>query len=120
MADGRVFFSGGRMDDGRPQQAGILDLAQQPVGFQPVKALLDGVVRNQSSSVLLPPAQHQQVMIIGGGPGMEQANATGHTETVDLTEAAPEYAESMPMSLPASTSTPSSYRTGQCSSAGAR
>ena len=38
--------------------------------------------------------------MIGGGPGMEQANATGHTETVDLTKAAPAYAESMPMSLP--------------------
>jgi hypothetical protein len=33
LADGRVFFSGGRMDDGRPQQAGILDLGHQPVGF---------------------------------------------------------------------------------------
>ena len=100
MADGRVFFSGGRMDDGRPQQAGILDLGHQPVGFQPVPALLDAYQRNQSASVLLPPAQHQQVMIIGGGPGMEMANATGHTETVDLDQAAPAYVESMPMSLP--------------------
>src|SRR4030095_8264385 len=100
MADGRVFFSGGRMDDGRPQPAGILDLGQQPVGFQPVPSLLDGYLRNQSSSVLLPPAQRQEVMIIGGGPGMEMANATGHTETVDLHPAAPAYVESTPMSLP--------------------
>jgi hypothetical protein len=100
LADGRVFFSGGRMDDGRPQQAGVLDLAQQPVGFRPVPALVDGVLRNQSSSVLLPPAQGQRVMIIGGGPGMQMAGATGSTEIADLTQAAPAYAESMPLSLP--------------------
>jgi hypothetical protein len=39
-------------------------------------------------------------MIIGGGPGMEEANATGHTETVDLNEAVLAYVESTPMSLP--------------------
>lgn len=100
MADGRVFFSGGRMDDDRPQQAGILDLGQQPVGFQAVPALLDGGLRNQSSSVLLPPAQRQQVMIIGGSPGMAMADATGHTETVTLDAVPPAYVESTPLSLP--------------------
>jgi hypothetical protein len=100
MADGRLFFSGGRMDDGRPQPAGILDLGQQPVGFQVVQAVLDGFMRNQSASVLLPPAQRQQVMIIGGGPGMEMANATGHTETVDLVAPGPAFVEGTPMSLP--------------------
>ncbi len=100
IADGRVFFSGGRMDDGRPQAAGILDLGHQPVGFQGVPALLEGYMRNQSASVLLPPAQRQQVMIIGGGPGMEMAGATGHTETADLDAPAPAYVESTPMSLP--------------------
>jgi hypothetical protein len=100
MTDGRVFFSGGRMDDGRPQLAGILDLGHRPVRFQQVPAFLNGYMRNQSASVLLPPAQSQQVMIIGGGPGMERANATGHTETIDLNSAAPAYVESTPMSLP--------------------
>jgi hypothetical protein len=100
LADGRVFFSGGRMDDGRYQPAGILDLDQDPIGFQPVPAILDGFTRNQSSSVLLPPAQRQEVMILGGGPGMEMANATGHTETVALNGPAPGYVESAPLSLP--------------------
>jgi hypothetical protein len=100
MADGRIFFSGGRMDDTRPQQPGILDLGQQPVGFQPVQAILEGYMRNQSASILLPPAQRQEVMIIGGGPGMEKANATGHTETIDLDAPAPAFVESTPMSLP--------------------
>ncbi|MGH3791447.1 MAG: galactose oxidase-like domain-containing protein, partial [Pseudonocardiaceae bacterium] len=49
--------------------------------------------RNQSSSVLLPPAQAQQVMIIGGGPYdmHNQAGATASTAIVDLTAAAPAY-----------------------------
>ncbi|HEX7521554.1 MAG TPA: hypothetical protein VF441_05775, partial [Acidimicrobiia bacterium] len=68
LGDGRIFFSGGRMDDDRNQQAGILDLTHHPIAFEPVPFNVDGRLRNQSSSVLLPPAQDQRVMIIGGGP----------------------------------------------------
>ena len=100
LEDGRVFFSGGRMDDGRPQQAGILDVDHDPVTFQPVAATFDATTRNQSSSVLLAPAQDQRVMIIGGGPGEEDTNATGHTEIADLDAVEPGYVESMPLGLP--------------------
>jgi galactose oxidase-like protein len=100
MADGRVFFSGGRMDDDRPQAAGILNLAQHPVGFQAVPAIEDATLRNQSASVLLPPAQDQRVMIIGGGPVDDVTSATGLTEIVHLTDPHPAYALAMPLSLP--------------------
>jgi hypothetical protein len=100
MNDGRVFFSGGRMDDDRQQPAGILDLQRDPVGFQRASSIEDPTFRNQSSSVLLPPAQEQRVMIIGGGPVDDVTSATGLTETVDLLEANPAFQLSMPLSLP--------------------
>ena len=100
LGDGRVFFTGGRMDDDRPQAAGILDLAHDPIGFQVVAAIQDGTLRNQSSSVLLPPAQDQRVMIIGGGPANDTTTATGITEIVQLGQHNPAFALAMPMSLP--------------------
>jgi hypothetical protein len=100
LADGRVFFSGGRMDDDRPQQAGILDLGHNPIGFQPVPANETPTFRNQSASVLLAPAQDQQVMIIGGGPINDVTSATGSTERVALNQPQPHYQQSMPLSLP--------------------
>lgn len=100
LADGRVFFSGGRMDDEREQQAGILDLAANPIGFQPVAANVPATFRNQSSSVLLPPAQDQEVMVIGGGPVDDVTSATGSTERVRLAGGDPAFRLSMPLSLP--------------------
>jgi hypothetical protein len=100
MADGRVFFTGGRMDDGRLQQAGIMAFAATRIDFQVVPAIVDGFLRNQSSSVLLPPAQNQRVMIIGGGPPDDRTSATGVAEVVDLTNPNPAYQLAMPLSLP--------------------
>ena len=100
LNDGRIFFSGGRMDDDRPQQAGFIDIRRDPVTFQPVPANEISAFRNQSSSVLLPPAQDQDVMIIGGGPVDDVTSATGSTERVSLAEPNPRYRMSMPLSLP--------------------
>ncbi len=100
LRDGRVFFSGGRMDDGSEQRAGILDLNNSPVGFAPVISQVTPTMRNQSSSVLLPPAQSQQIMIIGGGPEDDRTSATGSTERIDLQAVNPAFALAMPMSLP--------------------
>jgi hypothetical protein len=100
LADGRVFFSGGRMDDGRFQVPGIMAFAPNRVDFQVVAAAVDGALRNQSSSVLLPPAQDQRVMIVGGGPPDDRTSATGSVEVVDLTRPDPAYAPAMPLSLP--------------------
>ncbi len=100
MADGSVFFSGGRMDDDRPQPAGLLDIRKDPIGFHPVQANEDGTLRNQSSSVLLPPAQDQRVMIIGGGPVDDVTSATGSTEIASFNDPVPAYRLAMPLSLP--------------------
>jgi hypothetical protein len=99
LADGRVFFSGGRMDDASPQGPVFIDLTTQPIGITGVPGLDDPATRNQSASVLLPPAQQQKVMIIGGGPE-DASNATGSTAIVDLTSGQPQYRPAAPMSLP--------------------
>jgi hypothetical protein len=100
MDDGRVFFSGGRMDDGRRQPAGILDLARDPVGFEVVASIQDPALRNQSASVLLPPAQDQRVMIVGGGPEDDVTSATGAAEVALLRGPQRGFQPAMPLSLP--------------------
>ncbi|MBW4469896.1 MAG: DUF1929 domain-containing protein [Stenomitos rutilans HA7619-LM2] len=102
MQDGRIFFSGGRMDDPMEVEPCIFDLTKNPVPTQPVPDLLDPVLRNQSASVLLPPAQDQKVMIIGGGPvGKEdKTDATDKVSIVDLKAAKPVYKAAAPMQLP--------------------
>ena len=102
LADGRVFFSGGRMDDPLDVQPCIFDLTQNPVPTKPVPDLLAPDTRNQSASVLLPPAQAQQVLICGGGPvGMaDQTDATDAVSVVDLTAGDPHYVAAAPMGLP--------------------
>ena len=101
MEDGRIFFSGGRMDDNLPVDPSILDITQNPVPTQPVKDLLDPVLRNQSASVLLPPAQDQRVMICGGGPEgkADRTHATDAVSIVDLKAASPDYSAGAPLAL---------------------
>jgi hypothetical protein len=105
IEDGRVFFSGGRMDDGVDQDPVILDLARTPVTATPVPGLNIPGRRNQSASVLLPPAQDQRVMVIGGGPHShrpgetEDPEAISDVSVVDLKDAQPHYREAAPMHL---------------------
>jgi hypothetical protein len=101
LADGRIFFSGGRMDDGPEIGPCILDLAHDPVPAQHVQNLFDGELRNQSASVLLAPAQDQRVMIIGGGPEgkPDKTDATDRINIIDLTTPTPAYTDGPPMGL---------------------
>jgi hypothetical protein len=99
LRDGRVFFDGGRMDDARPQGPVLIDLTTNPLTITGVFGLDDPQTRNQSASVMLPPVQNQQVMIIGGGPE-DATNGTGSTAIIDLTAADPVFHPAAPMSLP--------------------
>jgi hypothetical protein len=56
------------MDDG-PADALRLDLTRDPVIVTPLPGLSQVDARDQCASVLLPPAQAQRVMIMGGAPG---------------------------------------------------
>jgi hypothetical protein len=102
MADGRIFFSGGRMDDPLHVDPCVIDITKNPAQTQPVPDLLDPVLRNQSASVILPPAQDQKVMVIGGGPvGKEnKTDATDKVSIVDLKKAHPTYVAAAPTKLP--------------------
>jgi hypothetical protein len=98
-ADGRVLFTGGRMDDPSPQGPCLIDIAQDPVEVVALAGLADPASRNQSASVLLPPAQDQRAMIIGGGPP-DQTNATASVDIVDLTDVQPRFEPAAPLNLP--------------------
>ena len=102
MANGKIFFSGGRMDDPMQVQPCIFDITKNPVPTQAVPDLLDPILRNQSASVLLPPAQEQKVMVIGGGPfgKPDKTDATDKVSVVDLKAVNPRYVAAAPMNLP--------------------
>jgi hypothetical protein len=59
-------------------------------------------MRNQSASVLLPPAQAQRVMLIGGGPDGKQnkTDAIDNVDIVDFHDAVPRFVPAAPLGLP--------------------
>ncbi|GAA3336853.1 kelch motif-containing protein [Amorphoplanes nipponensis] len=92
MRDGRLFFSGsnaGYGSDTVGRTPGLWDVRQNR--FEVVPGLRDPRMTETSSSVLLPPAQDQRVMIFGGGEVGESAVSTRRTAIADLDEAAPAY-----------------------------
>jgi hypothetical protein len=104
MAGGLIFFSGGRMDDADiALPPCLINLTTQPITVQPIAGLSRVDSRNQSASVLLPPAQDQKVMILGGATASGEDNATDDVDVVDLKSLAnplPTYQERAPLLLP--------------------
>ena len=102
MADGRIFFDGGRMDDELQVDPCIIDLTHDPVHTTPVFGMEGGGMRNQSASVLLPPAQDQRVMIIGGGPAGKpnKTDAIDNADIVDLKDPNPHFVPAAPLNFP--------------------
>jgi galactose oxidase-like protein len=104
LADGRVFYSGGHMGAAAGAKPGLWDLHTGAV--TPVPGLPMPRMRNQSASVLLPPAQDQRVMIVGGGGagmhdhehGMKEPQvATKSVAIADLSAASPRYKAAKPL-----------------------
>ncbi|MDT7737647.1 MAG: hypothetical protein QOK09_1016 [Mycobacterium sp.] len=97
LADGSVFYAGGHMDDGAAAPL-RLDLTRSPATITPISGLsrVDG--RDQSSSVLLPPAQDQRVMTIGGAA--PSGDAIANVDIVDFTQPHPAYQPVAPMNVP--------------------
>ncbi|MFC9892585.1 galactose oxidase-like domain-containing protein [Nocardia sp. NPDC127579] len=97
LADGRVFYTGGQYGANNGMRPSIWDPSTGAV--QEVPGLAEPGSRNQSASVLLPPAQDQRVMILGGG-GFDMhspAPALADTRIVDLKAPTPGYAAGPPM-----------------------
>ncbi|MDH6707044.1 hypothetical protein P3T27_003773 [Kitasatospora sp. MAA19] len=91
-ASGKLFYSGsnagyGPADKGR--DPGVWDLSNN--AFQPVPGLRDPALTETSSSVLLPPAQAQKVMVLGGGGVGESPLSTARTDIVNLSSPEPAF-----------------------------
>ncbi|WP_370098358.1 galactose oxidase-like domain-containing protein [Streptacidiphilus sp. MAP12-20] len=93
-AQNKLFYSGsnaGYGDAKKGRTPGLWDLRTN--SFQVVPGLGRPDLTETSSSVLLPPAQSQKVMFLGGGAPGESAVSTDRTAVVDLNAAVPRYVE---------------------------
>jgi hypothetical protein len=94
VRNGRLFYTGGKMDTPRDSTPFLFDPVD-PVPSLNVPGLEDPGRCNQCASVILPPAQAQRVMILGGGPededGAPRGLATRRVAIVDLSVPAPRY-----------------------------
>jgi FtsP/CotA-like multicopper oxidase with cupredoxin domain len=95
MANEKVFFTGVQFDNWAFQPR-IYDVASN--NEQLVGGLVPAGDRGMGTSILLPPAQDQRVMILGGTGG--GGGAIANTNIVDLKVAAPAYAAGPPMLHP--------------------
>ncbi|SNQ48378.1 conserved exported hypothetical protein [Frankia canadensis] len=91
MTDGRLFYGGVHTFGNAPTAAGsnIYDPATATVND--VAGLRDVNLRDQGASVLLPPAQAQRVLTLGGGNGDAGADAVASTDLIDLRQADPHW-----------------------------
>jgi hypothetical protein len=102
LADGSVFYAGGHQDD-KPAKPLRLDMTRSPARVTEVPQLSRVDARDQSASVLLPPAQDQRVMIIGGAQGHGEGDhghdeeAIANVDIIDFTEPNPKYRPVEPM-----------------------
>jgi hypothetical protein len=83
--DERLFFSGSNAGYGSATQGRTPGLWNMRTNdFQPVPGLRDATMTETSASVLLPPAQRQRVMILGGGAVGDSPVSTARTAIADL------------------------------------
>ncbi|MFE3250873.1 galactose oxidase-like domain-containing protein [Streptomyces sp. NPDC059209] len=92
MDNGKLFYSGsnagyGPADVGR--KPGIWDLDTNK--FQKIPGLSDADTMETSATVMLPPAQDQKFMVIGGGGVGESEKSSEKSRLVDLKEDKPEF-----------------------------
>lgn len=104
MQDGRVFFSGSSYEGGRegvtPRILTLPSRFNQQIAEQEVPGLTGADFRNQAATVLLPPAQDQRVMIVGGGSsegGTSGVPTTNNVSIADLKVSNPTYTSAAPL-----------------------
>ncbi|WP_330177685.1 galactose oxidase early set domain-containing protein [Streptomyces sp. NBC_01498] len=97
MQDGRLFYTGSHtFGNGTPGTgASIYDYDANTVTDVP--GLRNKDERDQSTSVLLPPAQDQRVLTIGGGNINSNPEANRLTDLIDLKEPDPAYRAGPPL-----------------------
>lgn len=87
MADGRLFYTGtnqGYVPGGNSLKPGLWNLKNN--NFQYVEGLPDPIRTDNSASVLLPPAQDQKVIMMGGAKAGDspETETTARTAVIDL------------------------------------
>ncbi|WP_324787372.1 galactose oxidase early set domain-containing protein [Streptomyces sp. H51] len=97
MQDGRLFYSGSHVFGNNIPGTGsaIYDYAANTVTQVP--GLQNKDQRDQSASVLLPPAQDQRVLTLGGGNIDSNPDANRLTDVIDLKQADPSYVAGPPI-----------------------
>ncbi|MEH2039518.1 galactose oxidase-like domain-containing protein [Nostoc sp.] len=96
LSSGKIFYSGAQMG-GTGVTPRILTLPEtftQSITETVVTGLQDIAFGDQAASLLLPPAQDQKVMILGGGSGK---TATKRVNIVDLKASNPTYVAAKPL-----------------------
>ncbi len=91
-ASGKLFYSGSHVfgdSPTGPPGADMIDLGANTI--TPISGLQNIDNRDQSASVLLPPAQDQKVMVMGGGNVNTNVDANRLTDLIDLSAPNPSY-----------------------------
>ncbi len=97
MQDGRFLYSGVSTFGDGSDDAGIWDATANT--FTSVAGLPDRYRRDMGASVMLPPAQDQRVMVMGGGSHPDgTVAATASTGIIDLKQPTPQYVAGPPLS----------------------
>ena len=102
MKSGELFYSGSTTGYGpgtKGRQPGLWNLKTN--AFRPVPGLPEATETETSGSVLLPPAQKQKVMIIGGGGVGESPLTSARTAIASLAGRHPSYARGPDLAAPA-------------------
>ncbi len=91
LANGNLFYSGAQFSNSNvsPSILTIPGSFSQTIAEQPVSGLQQPDFSAQAASVLLPPAQDQRVMIMGGGN--DSGVATNRVNIIDLNASSPTY-----------------------------
>ncbi|MFD7817919.1 galactose oxidase-like domain-containing protein [Streptomyces sp. NPDC059785] len=92
MQNGKLFYSGsnaGYGPDNVGRDPGIWDLASNR--FTKIPGMSDPKLLETSGTVLLPPAQNEKYMVIGGGGVGESERSSNHTRIVDLLAKKPRF-----------------------------
>lgn len=110
MQDGRLFYTGSHVFGNGLPGTGASIYNYNTKAITDVAGLRDKDNRDQSASVLLPPAQDQRVLTIGGGNVESNPDANRLVDLIDLKQANPTYTAGPP--LPQGTNAGGGAQTG--------
>ncbi|WP_432196383.1 galactose oxidase-like domain-containing protein [Streptomyces sp. bgisy027] len=97
MQDGRLFYSGSHVFGNNIPGTGSAIYDYDANTITQIPGLQNKDQRDQSASVLLPPAQDQKVLTIGGGNIDSNPDANRLTDVIDLKQPNPSYVAGPPL-----------------------